>query len=103
MVGDRRRLGRRRARTRALVRLGIPLVLATVVVLLAAGAVAHIGPSSGPYRRAVDGGFAALALPLAQSSDASGASLSSFLHDAASEDRATFFDTLDTLAADTAS
>jgi hypothetical protein len=103
MVGDRRRLGRRQARTRALVRLGVPLVLSTVVVLLAAGAVAHIGPSSGPYRRAVNGGFAALTLPLVQSSDASGASLASFFGHATRVDRATFFDTLDTLAADTAS
>ena len=103
MVGDRRRLGRRQARTRALVRLGVPLVLSTAVVLLAAGAVAHIGPSSGPYRRAVNGGFAALTLPIVQASDASGASLASFFAHATRVDRTTFFDTLDTLAADTAS
>ena len=58
---DRRRLGRPRARVRALVRLAIPMVLSAVVVILAVTAVAQIGPASGPYRRTVDRGYAALA------------------------------------------
>ena len=86
-----------------MVRVGIPLVLSTVVVVLAADAVAKIGPESGPYQRAVDGGYAALTLPLVESSNSSASSMSSFLAEASALDRATFFSDLDVLASDTAS
>ena len=73
--GDRRRLGRRRARVRALLRWAVPMALSAVVVVLAVSAVAQIGPTSGPYRRTVDRGYAALAQPLVAESNASGAAL----------------------------
>ena len=72
MAGERRRLGRRRARARALLRLAVPMALSAVVVVLAVSAVAQIGRSSGPYRRTVDRGYAALAEPLAAQSNAVG-------------------------------
>jgi hypothetical protein len=102
MTGERRRLGRRRARVRALLRLTVPLAVTAVVVVLAVSAVAQIGRASGPYRRTVDRGYAALAVPLVAESNASGNSLVSFLHQARSLGRIAFFFDLDVLAADTA-
>src|SRR5579863_379311 len=98
MAGERRRLGRRRARTRALLRLAVPMVLSAVVVILAVSAVAQIGRSSGPYRRTVDRGYAALAEPLVAQSNASGVALLSLLHDAPVLGRLAFFFDLDSLA-----
>ncbi|HUI04474.1 MAG TPA: Ig-like domain-containing protein [Acidimicrobiales bacterium] len=100
MVGDRRRLGRRRGRARVVLRVGLPLVVATVVVVLATSALSQIGSQSGPYRLSVDRGYAALATPLVDTSNAGGASLRSFLRTARTLDRVTFFSELDTLAAD---
>lgn len=77
------------------------MALSAVVVVLAVSAVAQIGPASGPYRRTVDRGYAALAGPLAAQSDTLGAALVSFLRDAPSLGRVTFFSALDSLAADT--
>ena len=102
MAGERRRLGRRRARARAVVKLAVPMVLSAVVVVLAVSAVAQIGSASGPYRRTVDRGYAALAGPLVATSNVSGAQLVTFLGDASSLGRIAFFFTLDTLVADTA-
>ncbi|MGA2522115.1 MAG: Ig-like domain-containing protein [Acidimicrobiales bacterium] len=102
MVGERRRRGRRPALARRLIRLGIPAVVAVVVVVLAASAVAQIGPQSGPYRRSVDRGYVALARPLVAMSNASGQTLESLLHSAATLDRVTLFGRLDALVADTA-
>jgi hypothetical protein len=99
-VAERRRLGRRRARVRALFRLAVPMVLAAVIVVLAVSAVAQIGSASGPYRRTVDRGYAALAQPLVAESNASGAQLVSFLHRGSSLGRITFFSTLDLFSAD---
>jgi hypothetical protein len=103
MVGERRRLGRRRAPARRLLRLAVPVVLAAVVVVLVVATVAQIGPSSGPFRRAVDRGYAALAAPVVVASNASGASLRSLLERPATLDRVSFFNQLDALASDAAS
>ena len=77
------------------------MVVSAVVVILAVAAVAQIGPTSGPYRRTLDRGYAALARPLVTESDASGAALFAFLHTASSLGRIAFFFDLDTLATDT--
>jgi hypothetical protein len=82
--------------------LGVPLVLVAAVVVLVVGAVAQIGPTSGPYRRTVDRGYAALAEPLVVKSNASGVALQTFLHDGRSLDRVAFFAQLDALVTDTA-
>ncbi|MDR3648908.1 MAG: Ig-like domain-containing protein, partial [Acidimicrobiales bacterium] len=92
----------RRARARALLRLAVPMVLSAAVVVLAVTAVAQLGSASGPYRRTVDRGYAALAEPLVGASDSSGAQLVSFLHHGASLGRMAFFSTLDALASDSA-
>jgi hypothetical protein len=99
---ERRRLGRRRARVRGMLRFAFPMVLSAVVVILAVSAVAHIGAASGPYRRTVDRGYVALAAPLAAQSNASAVALRTFLADAHSLGRPAFFSDLDTLVADTA-
>jgi hypothetical protein len=78
------------------------MALSAVVVVLAVSAVAQIGRASGPYRRTVDRGYAALAVPLVADSNASGNSLASFLHQARALGRIAFFFDLDVLAADTA-
>jgi hypothetical protein len=101
-VGERRRLGRRRARLRTLLRLSVPVALTAVVVVVVVTALSQIGRSSGPYRRTVDRGYATLAGPLVAESNASGASLVSFLHQASALGRIAFFFDLDVLAADTA-
>jgi hypothetical protein len=102
MAGERRRLGRRRARVRTILRFAVPIALSAVVVVLAVSAVAQISRASGPYRRTIDRGYAALAGPLAAESNASSASLVTFLHQARSLGRIAFFFDLDVLAADTA-
>jgi len=79
------------------------MVLSAVVVILAVSAVAQIGRTSGPYRRTVDRGYAALAQPLVAQSNASGVALFSFLHDAPSLGRLAFFSDLESLATDTSS
>ena len=101
MVGERRRLGRRRAVASSALRLAIPGALAAVVVGLLAGAVADIGAESGPYRRAVDRGYVALSRPLITESNRSASSLRTLLADIRSLDRITLFEDLDQLAADT--
>jgi hypothetical protein len=100
MVGERRRLGRRRAVASSVLRLAIPGVVVAVVVGLVAGAVADIGSQSGPYRRAVDRGYAALSSPLIADSNRSASSLRTLLADPRSLDRITLFEELDQLASD---
>jgi hypothetical protein len=78
------------------------MALSAVVAVLVVSAVAQIGPASGPYRRTVDRGYAALAQALVVQSDSSGAALRSFLGDGQTLGRVTFFGDLDALAADTA-
>ena len=46
-----------------------PLVVVAVIVILAVGAVAQIGPASGPDRRTVDRSFAVLANAIAAQSN----------------------------------
>ncbi len=99
---ERRRLGRRRARVRALARYAVPMAVSAVVVVLAVSAVAQIGAASGPYRRTVDRGYAALAAPLVADSNTSGAALVAFLRSAPSLGRVPFFSDLGALVADTA-
>jgi hypothetical protein len=77
------------------------MVLSAVVVILGVAAVAQIGPTSGPYRRTLDRGYAALAQPLVAQSDTSGVALFSFLHQASSLGRIAFFFDLDALVTDT--
>ena len=84
-------------------RLAVPMVLSAVVVILAVSSVAQIGHTSGPYRRTVDRGYAALAQPLVAQSNASGVALLSFLRHASSLGRLEFFSELDSFAADASS
>jgi len=77
------------------------MVLSAAVVVLAVAAVAQIGSASGPYRRTLDRGYAALVQPLVAKSNASGAALLSFLHQASALGRIAFFFDLDTLVSDT--
>ncbi len=84
-------------------RLAVPMVLSAVVVILAVSSVAQISHSSGPYRRTVDRGYAALAAPLVAQSNAAGVVLFAFLHDAGSLGRLTFFSDLDSFASDASS
>jgi hypothetical protein len=79
------------------------MVLSAVVVVLAVSSVAQISHTSGPYRRTVDRGYAALAQPLVAQSNASGVALASFLRDTGSLGRIAFFSDLDSLASDTSS
>ena len=84
-------------------RLAVPMVLSAAVVILAVTSVAQISHTSGPYRRTVDRGYAALARPLVAQSNATGAALLAFLHDASSLGRLTFFSDLDSFASDASS
>ena len=102
--GDRRRLGRRRARRRERwCGWPCPMVLSAVVVIVAVSSVAQISNTSGPYRRTVDRGYAALAAPLVAQSNVAGVALFAFLHDAASLGRLAFFSDLDSFASDASS
>jgi hypothetical protein len=79
------------------------MVVSAVVVILAVSSVAQISHTSGPYRRTVDRGYAALAAPLVAQSNATGTALVAFLHHAASLGRLTFFSDLDSFASDASS
>jgi len=102
MVGERRRTRRRRTAGRGLLRLAVPVVLAAVVIGLAVAAVRQISAQSGPYRRTVDRGYAALARPLVARSNASGSALRSLIARGVYLDRVAFLADLDGIAADTA-
>lgn len=101
MVGERRRLRRRRGVGRGAARLVAPLVVVAVIVILAVGAVAQIGPASGPDRRTVDRSFAVLANAVAVQSNVSGAALNDLLTDGPGLPRMPFFSDLSSLGADT--
>jgi hypothetical protein len=77
-------------------------VVSAAIVVIVVGAVARIGPASGPDRRTVDRSFASLVAPIATRSNATGADLRRLLSDGPSFDRATFFSDLASIAADTA-
>ncbi len=79
-----------------------PLVVMAVIVILAIGAVAQIGPASGPDRRTVDRSYAVLASAVVTQSNRSGATLNRLLRDGPSLERTAFFSTLDSAAAATA-
>jgi hypothetical protein len=79
------------------------MVLSAAVVILAVTSVTQISHTSGPYRRTVDRGYAALARPLVAQSNATGVALLAFLHDASSLGRLTFFSDLDSFASDASS
>jgi len=79
------------------------MVLSAVVVIVAVSSVAQISHTSGPYRRTVDRGYAALAAPLVAQSNAAGVALFAFLHDADSLGRLAFFSDLDSFASDASS
>ncbi|MGH9030134.1 MAG: hypothetical protein ACRDV4_11045, partial [Acidimicrobiales bacterium] len=98
MVGQWRRLRRRRAVARRVAPVLALIGIAAVVAVLVAGTVSQIAPASGSYRRTVDRGFTALADPLATESNGLGAKLTGFLHDGTSLSRVDFFDQLDSLA-----
>ena len=101
MVGERRRLRRRRGVGRGAARFVAPLVVVAVIVILAIGAVAQIGPASGPDRRTVDRSFAVLANAVAAQSNLSGAALNDLLTRGPGLSRTTFFSDLSSLGADT--
>jgi len=100
MVGERRRLGRRRAVASSILRLAIPAVVVAAVAALLVGAVSQIGPQSGSYRRTVDRGYAALSRPLVAESNRSASLLRSLLSNARSLDRVMLFSQLDRLVSD---
>ena len=100
MVGERRRLGRRRAMGSSLLRWGVPGALIVVIVGLLVAAVAQIGATSGPYRRTIDRGYAVLAAPLVADSNRTGTSLRTLVSSVRSYDRATLFAQLDEMTAD---
>ncbi len=81
-----------------MVRVVLPAVAAAVVVGFVAGALKDIGPASGPYRRAVDRGYAALVSSVAADSNSTGQALDALMADGPSLERGVFFSTLDTLA-----
>jgi len=83
-------------------RVAAPLVVTAVVVILAVGAVAQIGPASGPDKRTVDRSFAVLAGPIVAQSNASGSALKSLLSDGPTLGRTAFFSDLDSFRATTA-
>lgn len=74
-----------------------PVVVVAVIVILAIGAVAQIGPASGPDRRVVDRSFAVLAGPIVADSNASGSALKALLGDGPTMKRPTFFSDLDSI------
>jgi hypothetical protein len=78
-----------------------PLVAVAAIVILAVGAVAQIGPSSGPDRRVVDRSFAVLANAIVAQSNASGVALNALLVHGPGLLRTTFFSDLDSLSVET--
>jgi hypothetical protein len=78
-----------------------PLVAVAAIVILAVGAVAQIGPSSGPDRRVVDRSFAVLANAIVAQSNASGVALNALLVHGPGLLRTTFFSDLDSLGVET--
>ncbi len=82
-------------------RYAAPLVAVAVIVILAVGAVARIGPASGPDRRVVDRSFAVLANAIVAHSNASGVALNDLLTHGPGMPRTTFFADLGSLRAET--
>jgi len=97
MVGQRRRLWRRRALARRLAPALALAGVAAILVVLVVGAVAQIAPASGSYRRTVDRGYEALTAPLVADSNASAPLLRTLLEHGPSLDRGVFFTDLDQL------
>jgi Bacterial Ig-like domain (group 3) len=75
----------------------VVLVVITVVVISTAG---QVRSASGPYRRAVDRSYAAMAGPLGRSSAVTGAQLGTALAQAPSLDRVSLFERLDQVVTD---
>jgi hypothetical protein len=75
-----------------------PVVVVAAIVILAIGAVAQIGPASGPDRRIVDRSFAELAGPIVADSNESGSALRALLGDGPTLKRTTFFSDVDEIA-----
>jgi len=98
MVGQRRRLRRRRAPTRRLAPILALAGVTAVVVVLAVATVSQITPASRSYRRTVDRGFAALASPLVAQSNSAASVLATLLAKAPGMQRTTLFSDLDALA-----
>jgi len=71
-----------------------------VVVVVAIGSIAHVGPASVPFQRSVARGFATLATPIAGSSNATGADLASAMSGVSATTRGALFTSLDQAAAD---
>jgi len=67
--------------------------------VLAVGAIARIGPASGPDRRTVDRSFAVLAAPIVAQSNASGAVLNTILTNGPSLERTRLFSDLASITA----
>ena len=82
-------------------RLVAPLVVVAVIVILAVGAVAQIGPASSPYRRTIDRSFAVLANAIVAQSNASGVDLNDLSTNGPGLSRATFLADLDAISAAT--
>ena len=77
--------------------IGVSLVVAWAVV----SSVRQIGPTSGPYRRAVARSFGVVVTPLAAASQSSGKALAKLMAGGAMQDRAAFLGTLATLVSQT--
>ena len=78
------------------------LVVVAVLVVLGVDALSQVGRASAPVRRTENRSFAALALPVVDQSNATGAALEYLWTKGPSLDRVTFFSDLATMASDSA-
>jgi hypothetical protein len=102
VVGERRRLRRRRGVGRGVARVVVPFVVVAALVVLAVGSVAQIGPASGPDRRTVDRSYAVLATPIVMQSNASGSALNALVTHGPTLARTTLFSDISALVSATA-
>ena len=77
-----------------------PGIVAAAVVVIVVGAVARIGPASGPDRRTVNRSFAALVAPIVVQSNATGVTLNQLLAHGPTLERTSFFSDLASIASD---
>ena len=101
MLGQLRRLRRRRSIARNVAATLAVAGFTAIVAVLAVATVSQISPASGSYRATVDRGYAALSGPLVSSSNSSATELESLMRRGPALDRVTFFAQIDSLASAT--
>ncbi len=99
---SRRARWRRTWRSGAL-RILVPTLVVAIVAAFVVGALSQVNRGSGPYRRTVDRGFAALASTAALRSDATGQMLETIVSGGPSLGRVSFFATLGSVASQSTS